>query len=117
MLKWLYKCAAFFLALFCERAIIYILDFKFMRISYSAFDTYQNCSLKYKFANIDKIKEPKSKEAVFGTLVHGTMKFIHTPSLLPPKLEDALDYFSAIGTAIFLKMSWKNAAPFPWAFP
>ena len=65
-----------------------------MRISYSAFDTYQNCSLKYKFQNIDKIKEPKSKEAVFGTLVHGTMKFIHTPSLLPPKLEDALSYFS-----------------------
>jgi len=65
-----------------------------MRISYSAFDTYQNCSLKYKFQNIDKIKEPKSKEAVFGTIIHGTMKFIHTPSLLPPKLEEALDYFS-----------------------
>ncbi|EKE19822.1 MAG: hypothetical protein ACD_8C00101G0015 [uncultured bacterium] len=65
-----------------------------MRLSYSALDTFQNCSLKYKFQNIDKIKEPKSKEAVFGTLIHGTMKFIHTPSLLPPKLEDALDYFS-----------------------
>jgi RecB family exonuclease len=65
-----------------------------MRISYSAFDTYQNCSLKYKFQNIDKIKEPKSKEAVFGTLVHSTMKFIHTPSLLQPKLEEALDFFS-----------------------
>lgn len=65
-----------------------------MRISYSALDTYQNCSLKYKFQNIDKIKEPKSKEAVFGTLVHSTLKFIHTPSLLSPKLEEALDYFS-----------------------
>jgi RecB family exonuclease len=66
----------------------------FMRISYSALDTYQNCSLKYKFQNIDKIKEPKSKEAVFGTLMHSTLKFIHTPSLLPPKLEEALDFFS-----------------------
>ncbi|MEI7621736.1 MAG: PD-(D/E)XK nuclease family protein, partial [Candidatus Moraniibacteriota bacterium] len=66
-----------------------------MRISYSAFNTYQNCSLKYKFQNIDKIKEPKSKEAVFGTLVHGTMKFIHTPSLIAPKLEEALAHFSA----------------------
>jgi RecB family exonuclease len=65
-----------------------------MRISYSALDTYQNCSLKYKFQNIDKIKEPKSKEAVFGTLIHSTMKFIHSPSLLPPKLEEALDFFS-----------------------
>lgn len=65
-----------------------------MRISYSSLDTYQNCSLKYKFQNIDKIKEPKSKEAVFGTIMHSTLKFMHTPSLLPPKLEDALDYFS-----------------------
>lgn len=65
-----------------------------MRISYSAFDTYQNCSLKYKFQNIDKIKEPKSKEAVFGTLVHDTMKFIHTPTLISPKLEEALEHFS-----------------------
>ena len=65
-----------------------------MRISYSAFDTYQNCSLKYKYQNIDKIKEPKSKEAVFGTLIHSTLKFIHSPSLLPAKLEDALDFFS-----------------------
>lgn len=65
-----------------------------MRISYSALDTFQNCSLKYKFQNIDKIKEPKSKEAVFGTLVHGTLNYIHTPSLTPPNLEQALDYFS-----------------------
>lgn len=65
-----------------------------MRISYSALDSFQNCSLKYKFQNIDKIKEPKSKEAVFGTLVHGTLNYIHTPSLNPPRLEEALDYFS-----------------------
>ena len=65
-----------------------------MRISYSAFDTYQNCSLKYKYQNIDKLKEPKSKEAVFGSLVHATMNFIHTPSLVQPGLEAALDYFS-----------------------
>ncbi len=65
-----------------------------MRISYSALDSYQNCSLKYKFQNVDKIKEPKSKEAVFGTLIHGALKFYHSPSLLPPTLEDTLDYFS-----------------------
>lgn len=65
-----------------------------MRISYSAIDTYQNCSLKYRYQYVEKISEPKSKEAVFGTLVHSTLKFIHTPSLLPPTLEDALDHFS-----------------------
>jgi putative RecB family exonuclease len=70
------------------------LSFKYMRISYSALETFRNCSLKYKYQNIDKIKEPKSKEAVFGTLVHSTLNFIHTPSLLPPTLENALDHFS-----------------------
>jgi putative RecB family exonuclease len=65
-----------------------------MRISYSSLDTYQNCPLKYKFREIDKIPEPKSKEAVFGTLIHSVMKYIHTPSLLAPNIEQALDYFS-----------------------
>ncbi|GBE16707.1 PD-(D/E)XK nuclease superfamily protein [bacterium BMS3Abin15] len=65
-----------------------------MRISYSALNTYQTCPLKYKFKEIDKIKEPKSKEAVFGSVIHATMKFIHTPGILSPTLEQALDYFS-----------------------
>lgn len=65
-----------------------------MRISYSSLDTYQTCPLKYKYRNIDHIPEPKSKEAVFGTLVHAVLKYVHTPSLLPPTLEQALDYFS-----------------------
>ena len=65
-----------------------------MRISYSTLDTYQNCPLKYKFREIDKIKEPKSKEAVFGTLIHSVMKYIHTPSPLSPTVEQALDYFA-----------------------
>ena len=65
-----------------------------MRISYSAMDTFKTCPLKYKYSNIDRIKEPKSKEAVFGTLVHSTMNFIHTPALVPPNIEQALDFFS-----------------------
>lgn len=65
-----------------------------MRISYSALDSYQNCSLKYKFQNIDHIKTPKSKEAVFGTIIHDTMKFIHTPSILSPTVDQAMEHFS-----------------------
>lgn len=65
-----------------------------MRISYSALETYKTCPLKYKFQEVDKIKTPKSKEAVFGTILHSTLNFIHTPSMLPPTLEQALDYFS-----------------------
>lgn len=66
-----------------------------MRISYSALDTYQTCPLKYKFQNVDKIKTPKSKEAVFGSTIHATLKFIHMPGILSPTLEQALEHFSA----------------------
>jgi CRISPR/Cas system-associated exonuclease Cas4 (RecB family) len=65
-----------------------------MRISYSALETYRNCPLKYRYQAIDKLKEPKSKEAVFGTLVHSTMKFVYEPALISPSLEQALDHFS-----------------------
>ncbi len=65
-----------------------------MRLSYSSLDTYQTCPLKYKFRTIDRIPEPKSKEAVFGTLIHAVLKYIHTPALLSPTVEQALDYFS-----------------------
>lgn len=66
-----------------------------MRLSYSALDTYQTCPLKYKFQNIDRIKTPKSKEAVFGSVLHSTLNFIHTPGILSPTLEQAMEYFSA----------------------
>jgi len=65
-----------------------------MRISYSAINTYQNCPLKYKLKEIDKVKEPKSKEQIFGTLLHSTLQFIHTPGFSIPTLEQALDYFA-----------------------
>jgi putative RecB family exonuclease len=65
-----------------------------MRISYSALDTYQTCPLKYKYREIDRIKEPKSKEAVFGTLLHSVMHYIHSPALVLPTLEEALNFFS-----------------------
>jgi len=64
-----------------------------MRISYSSFETYNSCPLKYKFSEIDKIKTPKSKEAVFGTLLHSVMKFIHNPGILSPTLEQAMQFF------------------------
>ena len=65
-----------------------------MRISYSSLGTYQTCPLKYKFQHVDGIKEPKSKEAVFGTLLHSVMHYIHAPSLLLPTLEQAIDFYS-----------------------
>jgi len=67
-----------------------------MRISYSAFDTYRTCPLKYKFQEIDKIRTPKSKEAVFGSTLHDVMKFIHTPGILSPTLNQAMEHFSRL---------------------
>lgn len=73
-----------------------------MKISYSGLETYQNCPLKYKFQEIDKIKVPKSKEAVFGTVIHGTLKFIHSPGILSPTMDQAMEHFSnAWNPAVF----------------
>lgn len=65
-----------------------------MRISYSSVGTYQTCPLKYKYQHIDRIPEPKSKEAIFGTLIHAVLKYIHTPAILSPTINQALDYYS-----------------------
>jgi putative RecB family exonuclease len=82
-----------------------------MRISYSSLDTYQNCPLKYKFKEIDHIKEPKSKEAVFGSVLHDTMKFIHTPGILSPTLDQAMEHFGNIwNPAVFDSPDEERAA-------
>lgn len=64
-----------------------------MRISYSALETFENCPLKFKLQEIDKIKIPKSKEAIFGTLIHNSLKMLHEPSRLPPPTEEELLQF------------------------
>lgn len=65
-----------------------------MNTSYSALDTFRSCPLKYKYQEIDRIKVPKSKEQFFGTLLHNTLKIIHTPGILSPTLEQALDFYA-----------------------
>ena len=65
-----------------------------MNTSFSALDTFKTCPLKYKFQQIDKIRTPKGPEAVFGTLIHDTMKFIHDGNFLLPTEKDALNHFS-----------------------
>lgn len=65
-----------------------------MNTSYSALDTFLTCPRKYKYSQIDRIKTPKSKEQFFGTLIHNTLKIVHTPGILSPTLEQALDFYS-----------------------
>ncbi len=83
-----------------------------MRLSYSALNTYQICPLKYKFQYIDKIKTPKSKEAVFGTLIHSTLNFVHKPGILAPTMEQALDYFSKNWNSDVFKKEVEERAAF-----
>lgn len=65
-----------------------------MRLSYSSYDSYRNCPLKYKYQNIDKLKEPKSAEQAFGSLMHTVLEYIHKPKFSQPNLEQALDLFA-----------------------
>ncbi|MEK7520144.1 MAG: PD-(D/E)XK nuclease family protein [Patescibacteria group bacterium] len=64
-----------------------------MKISYSAIETFKQCPQRYKFQEIDKIKAPKGKDAVFGTLIHSVLKFIHEKEPRFPTKEEALAYF------------------------
>src|SRR3989344_652130 len=64
-----------------------------MRTSYSALNTFEQCPQKYKFQIIDKIKAPKSVEAVFGTTVHGALKFMFSHDPLFPTLDEIVNHF------------------------
>ncbi|MEK7576425.1 MAG: PD-(D/E)XK nuclease family protein [Patescibacteria group bacterium] len=71
-----------------------------MRISFSALDTYTTCPQKYKFQEIDKIKGPKSKEALFGTAIHEALKFMFSRDPLFPTSEEVTAHFRENFTSI-----------------
>jgi len=64
-----------------------------MRTSYSALNTYRSCPLKYKYQEIDKIKVPKSKEQIFGSAVHESLRFMFVRNPLYPTLDEVLNFF------------------------
>lgn len=64
-----------------------------MRTSYSSIQTYIQCPQKYKFQEIEKIRAPKSKEAIFGTAVHNTLKFMFQSDPLFPTLDEVIAHF------------------------
>lgn len=67
-----------------------------MRISYSSLNTYQSCPLKYKYQNIDKIKAPKNIDALFGSSVHASLKFMFQRGPLYPAIDQVVDFFRTI---------------------
>jgi len=77
-------------------------EIKIIKTSYSALDTFKQCPLKYKFQQIDRIRVPRSKEAVFGGKIHKALEFFHSKQPTPPILDELLS---------FLKESW-DSEPF-----
>lgn len=73
-----------------------------MHTSYSALSTFLTCPLKYKYQAIDRIKTPQSPEQAFGSLIHRTLKYAHTPSSKGyPNKEEVINFFS---------QNWDNGA-------
>lgn len=69
-----------------------------MRTSYSALNIYNQCPLKYKFQEIDRIKKTKSRDMVFGTIIHSALKFIHQKEQTTrafPALPETMAYFES----------------------
>lgn len=79
-----------------------------MRISYTALETYKTCPLKYKFSEIDKIRAPKSKEAVFGTLLHSALKFMFSRDPLYPTLDEVVNFYLSGWSEYAPKTSWND---------
>lgn len=64
-----------------------------MRTSFSALETYKLCPQKYKFEVIDRIPAKKSSAALFGTHIHGTLRFMFSRDPLFPTLDEVIAYF------------------------
>lgn len=64
-----------------------------MRTSYSAINTYLQCPQRYKFQEIDRIRAPKGKEAIFGSLIHESLHFMFERTPLYPTLDEVVGHF------------------------
>lgn len=67
-----------------------------IKTSYSALDTFKQCPLKYKFQQIDKIRAPKIKEAIFGNKIHKALQYFHSTQPVSPTLDEFLNYLKEI---------------------
>jgi RecB family exonuclease len=69
-----------------------------MRVSYSALETYKQCPLKFKYQEIDRIRVPKTIEALFGGAIHRVLKKMFEKTPLFPTLDELLDFFNKLWT-------------------
>lgn len=73
-----------------------------MRTSFSALETFKQCPLKYKYSQIDKIREPKRIESVFGTIVHSSLKYMFERAPLYPTEDEVINFFT---------QKWREKSP------
>ncbi len=66
-----------------------------MRTSYSALSTFKQCPQRYQFKIIEKKKELKTKEQLFGTLIHDCLRFMFTHDPIFPTLDQVLEYYQS----------------------
>lgn len=64
-----------------------------MRISHSAMETFKQCPYKYKLNQIDKIPEPKSEEAVFGSYLHFILQWFFENDYRKITLKDLISFY------------------------
>lgn len=64
-----------------------------MYISYSVFDAYNRCPLKYKYSFIDKVSVPKRSELFFGGLIHDVVKYALKKDPIIPTIKELTQYF------------------------
>lgn len=64
-----------------------------MRISYSAFDTFNRCPLKYKLGYIDRIKVPQKPELFFGGLIHEVVQLALKRDPIMPSVDELIGHF------------------------
>lgn len=79
-----------------------------MRISYSSLELYRACPYLFKYTVIDKYKLPKSKEAVFGTTIHETLRFMFKPNPLFPAFDEIANFFTERWNERCKKTEFKN---------
>ncbi len=79
-----------------------------MRTSYSALNTYKTCPLKYKYSQIDKLKEPKRVEQVFGTLIHSALKFMFERNPVYPTPDEVINFYTNKWSEKSEYIEWRN---------
>ncbi|HEC30620.1 MAG TPA: PD-(D/E)XK nuclease family protein [Candidatus Yonathbacteria bacterium] len=79
-----------------------------MRTSYSSLNTYKTCPLKYKYGQIDKLKEPKRVEQVFGTLIHSALKFMFERNPVYPTPDEVINFYTNKWSEKSEYIEWRN---------